>query len=82
MSCVEAFATGVKIESSDQSLFEIQSSDQGNTSRNKIARLQFELYPEKIEWSRALGFRRERSSDQAHFYLIKILIQVANTQAT
>ena len=30
MSRVEAFATGVKIESSDQSLFENQSGDQGN----------------------------------------------------
>ena len=37
MSCVEAFATGIKIESSDQSPFGGQSMDQGDlrTAKNR-----------------------------------------------
>ena len=74
MPRVEAFATGIKIESSDQSPF--LEADQGIKVASKL------LKSTDQEWAAAIwplilknqaikSLRREWSSDQAHFLLIK-----------
>ena len=72
MSCVEAFATGIKIESSDQSTFwepikglrgPPNCEDQGSTK----------IWPLTHKKSSDQGPQKGRPSDQAHFLLIKNL---------
>ena len=74
MSPVEAFATGIKIESSDQSPFwePIKGSSPPPNYENqriKNTPLQFDLWPIKNQAIKS--FLKGRSSDQAHFLLIK-----------
>ena len=73
MSRVEAFATGIKIESSDQTPFwrPIKGSRwpraaKINRSRVRSCNLTFDPENQAIK-----SLRRERSSNQAHFLLIK-----------
>ena len=74
MSRVEAFVTGIKIESSDQTLFESRSRDQGylRTVKSKN-QLQFDLWPIKIKLPRAFEGMIKHT-----FCRSKILITVAN----
>ena len=77
---VEAFATGIKIESWDQSPFggPIKGSRwPPNCQIKKKAQLQFDLWPLKIKWSRA--WEREQSSNQVHFLWLQMLQQATVT---
>ena len=74
MSHVEAFATGIKIESSDQSPFWGRSRDQGvlraaRINGSRMCGCNLTLDPENQLPIKSL--RRERSSNQAHFLPIK-----------
>ena len=82
MSCVNAFATGIKLESSNQRLF--LRADQGIKTTSQIAKIKrsrtcscnltFDLYEIK-------HFRRDDQAIKHTFFRSKILIPVANASA-
>ena len=69
MSRVEAFVTGIKIESSDQTLFESRSRDQGYLRTVKIKE-STPIWPLTHKNQATKSFWRD---DQAHFLLLKNL---------
>ena len=68
MSCVETFVTGIKIESSDQSLFwePIKGSRWPPNCGSRMCGCNLTFDPWKIKWSRV-----SEGNDQAYFLLIK-----------
>ena len=78
MSRVEVFVTGIKIESSDQSLFWELIKITSKLQKSKDQKRAAPIWPLTCKKPSSQEPLKGRSSDQAHILLIKILILVEN----